>query len=82
MYLATVGDKSKVWIGLAGYVTLLVVTKSQEWGFPKDTGAEQIAALKDPTYNKHHLALHLALVILMGYTGLSVPAGGVRAKGA
>lgn len=79
VYLASKGSKTHVWIGLAGYILVLGVSKGLELGFPKDSGPEQIEALKDPTYNFHHLILHIALVLVLYITGMSVPAGGLSA---
>merc|ERR1711907_31843 len=76
VWVSSSGSKTHVWIGLVGYILTLGISKGMELGFPKGTGDEQIAALKDPTYNFQHLVLHVVLCVVMYITGMSVPAGG------
>merc|ERR1711998_518820 len=72
------GSKGHVLVGLLGYIAILVAHKGLELGFPKDTGAEQIVALKDPFYNFWHLMLHIELCIVLAITTFSVPFGGAK----
>ena len=50
--------------GFIAYVLVVVVAKGGELGFPKDTAAEQIEALTDPTYVQWHLAIHLTFTAI------------------
>ena len=69
--------------GLVAYVVVVVVAKGGELGFPKDTAAEQIAALKDPVYTQYHLIVHVVFNLLfcaVSYSAPSVSLKSIHAK--
>ena len=59
--------------GLVAYVVIVVVAKAGELGFPKDSAAEQIEALKDPLYAQHHLIIHGLFGAVFSAVSLSAP---------
>ena len=67
-YAAKIMDKAKVYTGLFSYFLVLFVSKRMDWGFPKDTAAEQIEALTDEDYVLKSACLHIALVAVLGPT--------------
>ena len=67
-YAAKIMDKTKVYTGLFFYILVLFVSKGMEWGFPKDTVAEQIEALTDDDYVLKHFCLHFVFVAVLGPT--------------
>ena len=71
-YKATT-SKIIVILGFLSFLGITGVSKGKEWGFPKDTPAEQIAALKDPFYNDCHLGLHIAFVIILVGVSFTCP---------
>ena len=68
-----IADKRIVWGGFIGYFIILVLSKSLELGFPKDTAEEQIEALGDCTYSMNHFGLHVALIACLAVTASNLP---------
>ena len=66
--------------GFLGYFVILFVSKGFDLGFPKDTGAEQVVALRDETYSVLHLGLHGALLANLALTACAVPSPFASAK--
>ena len=79
-YAAKIMDKVKVYTGLFFYFLVLFVSKGMEWGFPKDTAAEQIEALTDEDYVLKHACLHIALVAVLGPTCMPFIMGTLKGK--
>ena len=73
-------NKALCLAGFVGYFVILFVSKGFDLGFPKDTGAEQIVALKDESYSALHLGLHGALIANLALTACSVPSPFASAK--
>jgi hypothetical protein len=68
-----------VLVGLAAYILIVAAAKSNEFGFPKETPAEQIVALKDPVYNQAHLIIHATFNVLLGYVSYGlVPSSALK----
>eukprot|EP00986_Skeletonema_menzelii_P017511 scaffold20031_cov69-Skeletonema_menzelii.AAC.1 len=61
-FAAKIMDKKVVYTGLAAYIFVLFLFKGMEWGFPKDTAAEQIEALVDEDYVMKHFIFHVVLI--------------------
>jgi hypothetical protein len=64
-FAAKIMDKKVVYTGLAAYVFVLFLFKGMEWGFPKDTAAEQIEALVDEDYVLKHFIFHVVLIAVL-----------------
>mmetsp|Transcript_30061 Transcript_30061/g.52792 ORF Transcript_30061/g.52792 Transcript_30061/m.52792 type:complete len:156 (-) Transcript_30061:295-762(-) len=58
-------NKGLVKLMILAFFLLLGGSRAMQWGFPYDDPAEQIAALTDDFYNKCHLALHVALAVIL-----------------
>ena len=79
-YAAKVMNMTKVYAGLAAHFLVLVASKGMEWGFPKDTVAEQIEALTDDDYVLKHAGLHIALLPVLGLTCMPFITGTLEDK--
>jgi len=73
LYKRGTQSKTEFWILVALYFVLIGVFKGFEFGFPKDTAAEQIEALTDADYNNKHLFLHCVLLAYIHYVSSHIP---------